>query len=37
MKHITDGPPLINLLYGNTADHFAEHLAWLPVKPTGVK
>jgi hypothetical protein len=24
-----DGPPAIDLIYGNTADHFADHLAWI--------
>jgi hypothetical protein len=24
-----DGPPAIDLIYGNTADHFAEHLSWI--------
>lgn len=24
-----DGPPAINVIYGNTADHFREHLAWI--------
>ena len=24
-----DGPPAINLIYGNTAHHFTEHLAWI--------
>jgi hypothetical protein len=24
-----DGPPALNLIYGNTADHFAEHLEWI--------
>lgn len=24
-----DGPPAINLIYGNSADHFTEHLAWI--------
>ena len=24
-----DGPPAINVIYGNTAHHFAEHLAWI--------
>jgi hypothetical protein len=24
-----DGPPAINLIYGNTAHHFSEHLAWI--------
>lgn len=24
-----DGPPAIDLLYGNTAEHFAEHLGWI--------
>jgi hypothetical protein len=24
-----DGPPAINLVYGNTADHFAEHQGWI--------
>jgi hypothetical protein len=23
------GPPVINIVYGNTADHFAEHLGWI--------
>ena len=24
-----DGPPAINVIYGNSAQHFAEHLAWI--------
>jgi len=24
-----DGPPAINVIYGNSAHHFAEHLAWI--------
>jgi len=24
-----EGPPAINLVYGNTADHFAEHQGWI--------
>ncbi len=24
-----DGPPAINVIYGNSARHFAEHLAWI--------
>lgn len=24
-----DGPPAINVIYGNSAGHFAEHLAWI--------
>jgi hypothetical protein len=24
-----DGPPVINIVYGNTAGHFAEHLGWI--------
>jgi hypothetical protein len=24
-----DGPVVLNMIYGNTADHFAEHLAWI--------
>lgn len=24
-----DGPPVIDVIYGNTADHFAEHLNWI--------
>ena len=24
-----EGPPVINIVYGNTADHFAEHLDWM--------
>ena len=24
-----DGPPAINVVYGNSAHHFAEHLAWV--------
>lgn len=24
-----DGPPVINLVYGNTADHFREHQGWI--------
>jgi hypothetical protein len=24
-----DGPPAINVIYGNTAHHFAEHLTWI--------
>lgn len=24
-----DGSPAIDLIYGNTADHFADHLAWI--------
>lgn len=23
------GPAVINIVYGNTADHFAEHLGWI--------
>jgi hypothetical protein len=25
----SQGPPAIDLIYGNTADHFAEHLEWI--------
>ncbi len=24
-----DGPPAVNVVYGNSAGHFAEHLAWI--------
>jgi hypothetical protein len=24
-----DGPPAINVVYGNTAHHFREHLGWI--------
>ncbi len=24
-----DGPPAINVVYGNSANHFAEHLVWI--------
>jgi hypothetical protein len=24
-----DGPPALNVVYGNSAHHFAEHLAWI--------
>lgn len=24
-----DGPPAVNVIYGNTAEHFAEHLRWM--------
>ncbi|MGQ0603195.1 MAG: DinB family protein [Anaerolineales bacterium] len=24
-----DGPPVLNMIYGNSADHFAEHLGWI--------
>jgi hypothetical protein len=24
-----DGPPAIDLIYNNTADHFADHLTWI--------
>lgn len=24
-----DGPPVIEVIYGNTADHFREHLGWI--------
>jgi hypothetical protein len=24
-----DGPPAFNVIYGNSAHHFAEHLAWI--------
>lgn len=24
-----DGPPAFNVVYGNSAHHFAEHLAWI--------
>ncbi len=26
-----DGPPVINVIYGNTADHFREHQTWIDV------
>lgn len=26
-----DGPPAINMIYGNSANHFTEHLAWIEV------
>jgi hypothetical protein len=29
-----DGPPAINLIYGNTAEHFAEHLGWIQALAT---
>lgn len=24
-----DGPPVLNMIYGNSADHFTEHLEWI--------
>lgn len=27
-----DGPPAINVIYGNTAHHFTEHLTWIQTR-----
>lgn len=29
-----DGPPAMNVVYGNSAHHFAEHLAWIAALAT---
>lgn len=26
---VGEGPPALNVIYSNTADHYAEHLAWI--------
>ena len=30
-----DGPPVINIVYGNTAGHYAEHLVWIEALVSG--
>ncbi|MCB0189193.1 MAG: hypothetical protein KDE31_33215, partial [Caldilineaceae bacterium] len=30
-----DGPPAMNVVYGNSAHHFREHLAWIEALVAG--
>lgn len=32
-----DGPPVINIVYSNTAEHFAEHLDWIQTLAGGAR
>ena len=31
-----DGPPALNVIYGNSAHHFAEHLSWITALVKGI-